>query len=82
MSTLKNEQKFSAYATDVKIDNQMLTIYLKDGRILSVPIDYFPRLSAATSEQRNNWRLIGRGQGICWEDIDEDLSVEGLLRIH
>ena len=82
MSTLKNEQKFSGYATGVKIDNQMLTIYLKDGRILSVPIDYFPRLSAATSEQRNNWRLIGRGQGICWEDIDEDLSVEGLLRIH
>jgi hypothetical protein len=60
----------------------MLTIFLEDGRVISVPIVYFPRLLNATPEQRNSWRLIGRGQGINWEEIDEDLSVEGLLRVH
>ncbi|HQO04073.1 MAG TPA: DUF2442 domain-containing protein [Spirochaetota bacterium] len=82
MSTLRNNHSFSAYATDVKIDNEMLTIFLEDGRVISVPIVYFPRLLNATPEQRNSWRLIGRGQGINWEEIDEDLSVEGLLRVH
>ena len=82
MSTLRNNHSFPAYATDVKIDNEMLTIFLEDGRVISVPIVYFPRLLNATPEQRNSWRLIGRGQGINWEEIDEDLSVEGLLRVH
>jgi len=82
MSTSVNNHNFSANATDVKVDNEMLTIHLEDGRIISVPIAYFPRLLHATPEQRNHWRLIGRGQGISWEEIDEDLSVEGLLRVH
>ncbi|HPJ40134.1 MAG TPA: DUF2442 domain-containing protein [Spirochaetota bacterium] len=82
MSTLGNNHSFPAYATDVKIDNEMLTIFLEDGRVISVPIVYFPRLLNATPEQRNSWRLIGRGQGINREEIDEDLSVEGLLRVH
>ncbi|PKL35576.1 MAG: DUF2442 domain-containing protein [Spirochaetae bacterium HGW-Spirochaetae-1] len=77
-----HDHSFSANATDVKIDSEMLTIYLEDGRIISVPIAYFPRLLQATPEQRNSWRLIGRGQGISWKDIDEDLSVEGLLGVH
>jgi len=82
MTASSGDNTFSANATDVKIDNEMLTIYLEDGRIVSVPIAYFPRLLHATPEQRNKWRLIGRGQGICWEELDEDLSVEGLLRVH
>ena len=82
MSTLSNDHQFSALATDVKVDNEMLTVFLEDGRIISVPIAYFPRILNATPEQRKNWRLIGRGQGVSWEDVDEDLSVEGLLRVH
>jgi hypothetical protein len=82
MTTSMHDHSFSANATDVKIDSEMLTIYLEDGRIISVPIAYFPRLLQATPEQRNSWRLIGRGQGISWKDIDEDLSVEGLLGVH
>ncbi len=49
------------------------------GRVLSVPLAWFPRLLKATTMERNNWRLIGKGQGIHWEDLDEDISVEGLL---
>jgi hypothetical protein len=51
-----------------------------DGRTLSVPLVWFPRLLDATAEQRANWRLTGQGEGIHWEDLDEDLSVAGLLR--
>jgi hypothetical protein len=51
-----------------------------DGRTLSVPLAWFPRLLDATAEQRANWRLTGQGEGIHWEDLDEDLSVAGLLR--
>ena len=52
---------------------------MNDGRTISVPLEWFPRLVHATRAERNNWRLIGRGHGIHWEDIDEDISVEGLL---
>jgi hypothetical protein len=52
---------------------------LSDGRALSVPLVWFPRLVHATEAERANWRLIGRGQGIHWPDLDEDISVEGLL---
>ena len=51
-----------------------------DGRTLSVPLVWFPRLLDATAEQRANWRLTGQGEGMHWEDLDEDLSVAGLLR--
>jgi hypothetical protein len=54
---------------------------MADGREVSVPLAWFPRLCAATPEQRANWRLIGHGQGIHWPDIDEDILVEGLLRL-
>ncbi len=56
-----------------------LTVDLSDGRTIAVPLGWFPRLVNATPEERNNWRLIGRGYGIHWEDIDKDISVEGLL---
>lgn len=66
-------------AEDVKITNDSLSIELSDGRTISVPLEWFPRLLHANLKERNNWRLIGKGQGIHWKDIDEDISVEGLI---
>ena len=66
-------------AEDVKVTEDTLSVELSDGRTISVPLEWFPRLVHATPEEKNNWRLIGRGNGIHWEDIDEDISVEGLL---
>ncbi|MBI2863771.1 MAG: DUF2442 domain-containing protein [Chloroflexi bacterium] len=65
-------------ASDVWFDYEMLHVRLADGRELSVPLEWYPRLRNANPEQRANWRLIGRGAGIHWEDVDEDLSVAGL----
>ena len=65
---------------DVEFTEDMLTVQLMDGRRISVPLVWYPRLSNATEEQRKNWRIIGGGYGIHWEDMDEDLSTEGLLR--
>ena len=61
------------------ITKDTLSVDLSDGRTISVPLTWFPRLFHATPKERNNWRLIGKGQGIHWEDVDEDISVEGLL---
>ena len=66
-------------AEKVRVSEDTLSVDLSDGRTILVPLEWFPRLVNATPEERNNWRLIGRGHGIHWEDIDEDLSVEGLL---
>ncbi|MDP2992999.1 MAG: DUF2442 domain-containing protein [Deltaproteobacteria bacterium] len=66
-------------AESVTVTQDTLSVDLSDGRTISVPIFWFPRLMYATQEERNNWRLIGNGHGIHWEDIDEDISVEGLL---
>ena len=66
-------------AQSVKITDDTLSVELSDGRTISVPLAWFPRLLHATREERNNWRLIGKGHGIHWERIDEDISVEGLL---
>jgi hypothetical protein len=54
-------------------------VHLEDGRSLTVPIEWFPRLRDATAEQRSRWRLIGPGTGIHWPDLDEDISIAGLL---
>lgn len=54
-------------------------VRLDDGREIGVPIDWFPRLRDASEAQRKNWRFIGCGEGIHWEDIDEDILVDGLL---
>lgn len=64
---------------DVKITKDTLSADLSDGRKISVPLEWFPRLLHATSKERKNWRLVGKGQGIYWEDIDEDISIEGLI---
>jgi len=58
----------------------MMHIRLLDGREISIPLAWFPKLRDATPEQRNKWRLIGRGIGIHWEDIDEDISIGSLLQ--
>jgi hypothetical protein len=66
-------------ARDVRISEETLTVLLADGRIISVPIEWYPRLHRATPAQRANWRLIGDGDGIRWPDVDEDISTIGLL---
>lgn len=66
-------------AVDVTLTKDTLRVDLSDGRTIAVPLAWYPRLFHATREERGHWRLIGRGQGIHWEDIDEDISVEGLL---
>jgi hypothetical protein len=66
-------------ALDVKVADETLIVDLSDGRTISVPLAWYPRLLHSAPEERKNWRLIGRGHGIHWEDIDEDISVEGLL---
>ena len=65
---------------DVRITEDVLVVDLLDGRTISVPLVWYPRLLAATQQQRSNWRVAGSGFGIHWPDIDEDLSTEGLLR--
>ncbi len=67
------------YAENVSVTKDALTVDLSDNRTISVPLGWYPRLMHATLNERKNWRLIGRGQGIHWEDIDEDISIEGLL---
>jgi len=68
-------------AVDVSFTPDALRVVLADGREISAPLEWFPRLRAATSEQKRNWRLIGKGIGIHWEDVDEDISVESLLAV-
>ena len=69
----------TVFATNVWFDDDMLHVQLLDGREISVPLEWFPKLRDATEKQKANWRLIGKGVGIHWEDMDEDLSVAGLL---
>ena len=69
----------SAQAMSVEFVDASLRIGLTDGREISAPIEWFPRLRDASPEQRGNWRLIGQGEGIHWPDIDEDVSVNALL---
>jgi hypothetical protein len=78
MSTLGRSQA-TTFATGVRFDKKMLHVQLSDGREISAPLNWFPKLGNATSEQRSNWKLIGNGVGIHWVDLDDDLSVAGLL---
>lgn len=67
------------YAVGVHVTEDTLSVDLSDGRSISVPLGWYPRLEHASLQEKTNWRLIGNGVGIHWEDIDEDISVEGLL---
>lgn len=76
---------FSAHSSDERVQDvqfteDSLSVNLRDGRVISVPLAWYPRLLRATPAQRNNWKISGGGYGIHWPDIDEDLSTEGLLR--
>ena len=66
-------------AQDVTCTDEAIVVQLIDGRTISAPLIWFPRLAKATKEQLNNWQLVGDGDGIHWPAIDEDLSVKGLL---
>lgn len=66
-------------AVKVVVSDDTLSIDLADGRTLSVPLAWHPRLSHGSSEERNHWRFIAAGRGIHWPDLDEDISVENLL---
>ncbi len=69
-----------ALAVDVSCSEHALTVVLDDGRTVSVPLVWFPRLLAATSDQRKDWEPIGGGIGIHWEAVDEDISIASLLQ--
>jgi len=77
MSTLAI--KVDPLAVEVSVSTDALHVSLADGREVSAPLAWFPCLLKSTKEQRKNWRLIGGGIGIHWEDVDEDISVESLL---
>lgn len=63
----------------MKVSDDAIIVDLDDGRTVTVPIGWFPRIQCGTSEEVSNWRLIGKGEGIHWSDLDEDISVENLL---
>jgi hypothetical protein len=77
--TTSNPATETAAAKDVKVTEHALIVELCDGRSVSVPIDWYPRLAAGWPSERRRWELIGPGIGIHWPDLDEDISVEGLL---
>jgi hypothetical protein len=68
-----------AKAQQVTVTDDSLVVDLTDGRTITAPLAWYPRLVHATPQERNTWRLIGDGEGVHWPDLDEDLSVEGLL---
>ncbi len=73
--TLENDP----VAVDVVFTADLFRVTLEDGRELSIPLAWFPRLLRGTPSQRRNWALIGRGEGLHWEELDEDISILGLL---
>jgi hypothetical protein len=77
MSTLVTER--DVFAQSVQLSNDAMTVFLDDGRTVSVPLTWYPRLLHAAADERAKYELIGDGQGIHWPDLDEDISVEGLL---
>ena len=66
-------------AKRVDVTTTALRVELSDGHIISIPLSWYPRLVDASAQERDNWELIGGGQGIHWPDLDEDISIEGLL---
>lgn len=79
MSTTSKVSPTSVLALGVRFTEDALIVALSDGREISVPLEWFPRLRDAAPRQRKNWRLIAKGIGIHWEDVDEDISVASLL---
>jgi hypothetical protein len=77
MSTLITER--DVFAQAVRFSDDSMTVQLDDGRTLSVPVAWYPRLLHGTKQERDHFELIGDGEGIHWPDLDEDISVDGLL---
>ena len=73
--------EFESVAVDVIFGEHSFSVRLADGREMTVPLEWSPRLRNATPDERQNWRFIGGGVGIHWEDVDEDISIESLLRV-
>lgn len=78
MTTLAIELRMVS-AQNINVTDDTLIVDLSDGRTVSVPLGWFPRLLHGTPAERNKWRLIGDGEGIHWPDLDEDISVENLI---
>ena len=78
MNTLTNELQ-RIKAKNARVSEDTLMVDLTDGRTISIPLAWFPRLLHASAEERSNWRMIGANDGIHWKDIDEDISVENLI---
>lgn len=81
MNNLRTHSPTSVLAMNVRFTDDSMLVSLSDGREVSIPLEWFPRLRDATPEQRNKWRLIARGIGMHWEEIDEDIAVTTLLRM-
>jgi hypothetical protein len=79
MNTLELEIKVDTAVVDVSVTDDEIQMILADGREVSAPLEWFPRLRDATHEQRSKWRLIGNGVGVHWPEIDEDISPRSLL---
>lgn len=78
MST--SEPRAGERIKDVRISEDAISVDLADGRTISAPLAWYPRLLHATPQQRENWKICGAGYGIHWPDLDEDLSAQGLLK--
>ena len=74
--------RLDSHAVDVSFGDAALHFVLADGREISAPLEWFPRLRDASDEQRCNWRLIGKGIGVHWPEIDEDIAVSTLMDSH
>jgi hypothetical protein len=70
----------TATARNVRVTDRALVVELRDGRVVSVPLEWYPRLAEGSPTERRRWELIGTGIGIHWPDLDEDISVDGLLQ--
>ena len=79
MKGVVEENQTRVAAQSVRFSEDSLTVLLDDGRALSVPLAWYPRLLDGSVEERKHYELIGKGEGIHWPDLDEDISVEGLL---
>ena len=79
MSISRTDAPQTDLARTVRFTNERLIIELTDGREIAVPLTWYPRLEHATPNERANWELIGRGDGMHWPHLDEDVSVEGIL---
>ena len=81
MSSLMTEIEITN-AVKVSVSDETLTVGLDDGRFLSIPVSWYPRLMHGTKEERDNYGFIGNGSGIHWPDLDEDISVQGVIAGH